>query len=130
MGLLESSYLDIINTVISGSIPLIILFFGYRIEQQRKKKNKQENNDINRIERKYEPHVQFEFGLQNGHYVAEVSMLLHNKGLVRTVIKDQHLKFLGIQKNTEIKLSENENQDQKEDKNSISKSVVSVTFLI
>ncbi len=60
MDLLEISYIDIINTAILASIPLIILFFDYKIEQQRKKEEQAREHDINRVERKYEPHVKFE----------------------------------------------------------------------
>ena len=61
------------------------------------------------MEGKHRTRIQFEleaffFGPQEGFYVAEITMLLHNKGLVRNTIKELPLSIRGIKQNATISL--------------------------
>lgn len=98
--------LDTINTLIAATIPLIILFIGYRLERQHKnnKEAKQKEQDI--LERKHKARIQYEldgriFGPHMGRYIAEISVILHNKGLIRNIINELHLTVRTIDKDAE-----------------------------
>ena len=92
--------LNLINTLIGATIPLVIVYLGIRLERQR-----------NRIERKHEYRMQFDLeckvlGPQAGHYILDISAILHNKGLVRLVIDSLRLKIRGIEQEQNIELFE------------------------
>lgn len=88
--------LETLKIIFSAAIPLVLFYFGYRFERNQ-----------NRKEGKHRTRIQFEleavfFGPQEGFYVAEVTMLLHNKGLVRNIVKSLNLEILGIKAGAEI----------------------------
>ena len=85
--------LDIFNTVVAGSIPVLIVIFGHRLENRQKEDEEAKEQVRSKIERRHDVHVQFElegeiFGPQAGYYLVELTMVFHNKGLVRSILKD------------------------------------------
>ena len=87
---------EIIITAIGASIPLLIFYLGYLIKRRQDK-----------IEGKHRNRIQFEleakfFGPQKGHYIAEITMLLSNEGLVRKEIHELPLRIKGIKREKEI----------------------------
>lgn len=110
--------LDIINTAIAATIPLLILYFGHRLDKRKreeldaKQKELQAKEDAkqaeqNKILRIHADHIQFElaahyFGPQNGYYIVEIIMVLTNKGLVRKKLNELLLTIKGIEENTDI----------------------------
>ncbi len=108
---------EIINTAIAATIPLLILYFGHRLDKRKREEQEAKEAEQNNIERKHIARIQFELaavfrGPQAGHYIAEVTMILHNKGLVRNVIDKLQLKVLGIKQDAKIELLEREDQEQ------------------
>ena len=98
--------LDIVNTSIGASIPLLILYVGYQLERRRIK-----------TERQHEIRMQFDLkgktlGPQEGYYILDLSAILHNKGLVRLVIDTLRIKILGIKQKQDIKLFEKNPKDE------------------
>ncbi len=90
--------LNVINTFIGATIPLVILYLGIRLERQR-----------NKVERIHEIRIQFDLegkilGPQAGYYILDLSAILQNKGLVRLVIDELELKLRGIEQETDIEL--------------------------
>ena len=90
---------ETINIIIAAVIPL---FIGYLIERR-----------YNIIERRHYVRIQFEleaklFGPQKGNYIAELTVILNNKGLVRHKIDALHLEVLGIEHEKEIEVFKKE----------------------
>lgn len=107
----------IINTVIAATIPLLILYFGHRLDKRKREEQEAKQAEEDKIERKHKARIQFELaaiflGPQAGHYIAEVTIILHNKGLVRNVIDDLHLKVLGIKQDAKIGLLGQDEQNK------------------
>lgn len=106
---------EIVNTTIAATIPLLILYFGHRLDKRKREEQAVKQAEQDKIERKHKARIQFELsaiflGPQAGHYIAEVTIILHNKGLVRNVIDNLHLKVLGIKKDAKIELLERKDQ--------------------
>ncbi len=98
--------LNVINTFIGATIPLVILYLGIRLERQR-----------NETERKYKIRMQFDLegkvlGPQAGYYILDISAILENRGLVRLVIGELELKIRGIEQDAQIELFENHSKDK------------------
>ncbi len=94
---------NIIITVIGASIPILIFYFGYRIDRRRIKEKEEKLEKQKEIERKHSNRIQFElgvmfFGPQKGHYITEITILLQNQGLVRKEINELLLSIRGIKK--------------------------------
>ncbi|WP_158859763.1 RipA family octameric membrane protein [Lunatibacter salilacus] len=107
----------IINTIIAATIPLLILYFGHRLDKRKREEQEAKQAEQDKIERKHKARIQFELaatflGPQAGHYIAEVTIILHNKGLVRNMIDDLHLKILGIKQDAKIVLLKGEDHPQ------------------
>lgn len=89
---------DIIKTAIGASIPILLFYLGYLIKRRQ---DTREGKHRNRIQFELEQMV---FGPQKGFYMVEISMLLHNQGLVRTKLNGLFLTVKGIEQDTEIVL--------------------------
>lgn len=113
-------YIAIINTAIAATIPLLILYFGHRLDKRKreeleakqkelKAKEEAKQAELDKIERIHADRIQFElaahfFGPQNGYYIVEIIMVLTNKGLVRKKLNELLITIKGIEKNTDIGL--------------------------
>jgi hypothetical protein len=99
--------LEILKIIISAAIPLVLFYFGYRFERNQSRK-----------ERRHNARIQFEleatfFGPQQGQYIVEIVVVLHNKGLVRNIIDELNLKALGIENDTAIELRKKDKKEKK-----------------
>lgn len=77
--------LEIINIVIAVTIPLLILYFGHRLDKRKREEQEAKDAKQNKIERKHIARIQFELavifqGPQAGHYIAEVTRFFIIKG--------------------------------------------------
>ncbi len=119
---------EIINIVIAATIPLLIFYFGHRLDKRKREEQEAKQAEQDKIERKHKSRIQFELtaifmGPQAGHYLAEVTMILHNKGLVRNVIDNLNLKVLGIKQDAKITLLERDDQQQIKDLKNVQKPI-------
>lgn len=113
--------LSAINTLIAATIPPLILYIGYRIERRFKSDQEAKQKEQDTIERKHSARIQFEldgkvFGPQKGIFIAELTVVLHNKGLIRNVVNDLHLNVRGIEDGADIELFKNGKQQGNIDK--------------
>lgn len=107
--------LETINTLIAATIPLLIIYVGYRLERRHKSDQEAKQKEQDTLERKHKDRIQFEldgkvFGPQKGTYIAEITVILHNKGLIRNVVNELHLNVRGIEDGTDIELFRNGEQ--------------------
>ncbi len=90
--------IEIIKSALGASIPLLLFYLGYLIKRRQ---DAREGKHRNRIQFELEQAV---FGPQKGFYMVEISMLLHNQGLVRSKLNGLFLTVKGINQDTEIGL--------------------------
>ena len=96
---------EILKILLGIAVPLAVFYLGYLVENVR-----------NKIERKHKSRIQFEIegrflGPQAGYYILDLSVILHNKGLVRLVIKELNLRVRGINQNEDIATFDEYNRD-------------------
>jgi hypothetical protein len=110
--------IEIINTAIAATIPLLILFFGHRLDKRKREEQEAKQNELKakkeakkaeQNKRLLADRIQFElaahyFGPQNGYYIVEIIMVLTNKGLARKKLNELLLTIKGIEANTNIGL--------------------------
>jgi hypothetical protein len=107
--------LETIDTLIAATIPLLILYIGYRIDRRLKSDQEAKQKEQDTIERKHNARIQFEldgkvFGPQKGIFIAELTVILHNKGLIRNFVNDLHLNVRGIENDSNIELFKEKDQ--------------------
>jgi len=96
---------EILKIALGIAVPLVVFFLGYLAENVR-----------NKIERKHKNRIQFEIegrflGPQAGYYILDLGVTLHNKGLVRLMIKELNLSVCGIKQKEDITAFEEYDKD-------------------